>query len=285
MAVRSMASLTISFGLVAIPVKLHTATRSAATPHFHLVHKKDGSRLKEQYVCQKEGKVVGSDEIIKGYEFAKGRYVTFTSTEIKALEELGTHTIELEEFAPLASIDPVYFDRTYYLAPDKGGARPYALFVRALGESGRCAVGRWASHGRDHVVVLRALGSVLAMQQLHFASEVRPADELGVPTDSVREPELKLARQLIEQRTVERFDPTSYRDQVSERIEAAIKKKVEGEKFSVSEPRPTRSSDNVIDLAAALRASLERNSGGQSTSRRANGRRPGKRVAGKAAAS
>jgi DNA end-binding protein Ku len=257
MAVRSLASLTISFGLVSIPVKLHSATRSAATPHFHLLHKKDGSRLREQYVCAKEGKVVGRNEIVKGYEFSKGRYVMFNDSEIKALEELGTHSIELEEFAPLDSVDPVYFDRTYYLTADKGGARPYALFVRALHDSKRCAVGRWASRGRDHVVILRALGATLALQQLHFAAEVREADELGVTDAAIREPELKLARQLIDQRTVERFDPSAYSDQVTARIQEAIKKKVEGEEFSVSEPRPARA-ENVIDLAAALRASLER---------------------------
>jgi len=269
MAVRSLASLTISFGLVSIPVQLHSATRSAATPHFHLLHKKDGSRLREQYVCAKEDKVVGRDEIVKGYEFSKGRYVMFTDKEIKALEELGTHSIELEEFAPLDSVDPLYFDRTYYLTPGKGGAKPYALLARALRDSKRCAVGRWASRGRDHVVILRAVGATLALQQLHFASEVREASELGVAESAIREPELQLARQLIDQRTVERFDPSAYSDQVSARIQEAIKKKVEGEEFSVREPRPARG-ENVIDLVAALRASLDHN-------RRNSGSRPGER--------
>jgi DNA end-binding protein Ku len=279
MAVRSLASLTISFGLVSIPVKVHTATQGAATPRFHLLHKKDGSRLKEQYVCVKENKVVGRDEIVKGYEFAKGRYVMFNDKELKALEELGTHTIELEEFVPLESVDPVYFDRTYYLTPDKGGAKPYTLFVKALRDSARCAVGRWASRGRDHVVVLRALGSALALQQLHFATEVRPASELRVTEATVREPELKLARQLIDQRTVARFDPAAYSDHVSARIQAAIKRKVEGEEFSVTEPRPPRGGDNVIDLMAALRASLERNKRKPGQSLRSGERRPPRRAA------
>jgi DNA end-binding protein Ku len=126
MAARSIASLTVSFGLVAIPVKLFTATQSANTISFNLLHKKDGSRLKQQYVCQQEGVVVERDEIIKGYEFAKDQYVRFTPEEIKALEEVGTHSVEISEFVPIESVDPVYYDKTYYLAPDKGAGKPYA---------------------------------------------------------------------------------------------------------------------------------------------------------------
>src|SRR6266513_4346156 len=127
MAARSIASLTVSFGLVAIPVKLYSATRSTGSIHFNLLHKKDGSRLKQQYICQKEGVVVERDEIVKGYAFAKDQYVMFSPEEIKALEEVGTHSVEISEFVPIESIDPVYFDKTYYLAPDKGAAKPYAL--------------------------------------------------------------------------------------------------------------------------------------------------------------
>src|SRR5262245_42320053 len=136
---RSIASLTVSFGLVAIPVKLYTATVSAATVRFNMLHKKDGSRLKQQYICVKEGTVVERDEIVKGYEFAKDQYVQFTDEEIKALEEVGTYSIDVAEFVPLSAVDPVYYDRTYYLAPDKGGAKPYTLFATALRESNRCA--------------------------------------------------------------------------------------------------------------------------------------------------
>ena len=135
MALRSIASLTVSFGLVAIPVKLYSATRSTGSIHFNLLHKKDGSRLKQQYICQKEGVVVERDEIVKGYEFAKDQYVMFTPEEIKALEEAGTKSVDVHEFVPLASVDPVYFNTTYYLAPDKGGAKPYTLFATALRES------------------------------------------------------------------------------------------------------------------------------------------------------
>jgi DNA end-binding protein Ku len=257
MATRSIASLTVSFGLVAIPVKLYSASVSAGYIRFHMLHSKDGSRLKQQYVCQKEGVVVGRDEILKGYEFAKGRYVMFTAEEIKALEEVGSRSIDVAEFVPLESVDPVYFDTTYYLTPDRGGAKPYTLFLTALRDSQRCAVGRWAMRGKGHVIILRPLRNVLALHQLHFAPEVLPASELEVEETPVRDAELKLAQQLIDQQTTERFDPTAYHDEVKARIEAAIQRKVEGEEIAISEAAPAQG-EKVVDLMDALRKSLAR---------------------------
>jgi DNA end-binding protein Ku len=258
MAARSIGSLTVSFGLVAIPVKLYTATQSANTISFNLLHKTDGSRLKQQYVCQKEGVVVERDEMVKGYEFAKDQYVRFTPEEIKALEEVGTHAVEISEFVPIESVDPVYYDKTYYLAPDKGAAKPYALLTEALKQSGRCGVGRWAARGKGYIVILRPIGEVLAMQQLHYAADVRPASEVEVPKTDVKEAELKLAQQLIDQQTAERFDPEAFKDEVRARIEAAIQKKVdEGKEISVSETAPP-GEGKVIDLMEALRASLQK---------------------------
>jgi DNA end-binding protein Ku len=257
MAARSIASLTVSFGLVAIPVKLYSATRSTGSIHFNLLHKKDGSRLKQQYVCLKEGTVVEREDIVKGYEFAKDQYVMFTPEEIKALEEAGTKSIDVEEFVPLETVDPVYFNTTYYLAPDKGGAKPYNLFATALRESQRCAVGRWATRGREYVVILRAMDNALVLHQLHFAPEVVSINDLEIEQLETREAELKLAQQLIDHQTAERFEPTAYKDEVKERIEAAIQKKVEGEQITLAEPRPT-GDGKVIDLMEALRASLQR---------------------------
>jgi DNA end-binding protein Ku len=284
MAARSIASLTVSFGLVAIPVKLYSATQSTSSVRFNLLHRKDGSRLKQQYVCLKEDVVVDRDEIVKGYEFAKDQYVMFTDEEIKALEEAGTQSVEVTEFVPLESVDPVYFDRTYYLAPDKGGAKPFTLFATALRESKRCAVGRWATRGKDHVVILRPIENALALQQLHFAAEVRPVGELGVEDAQIREPELKLARQLIDQQTADRFDASAYTDEVKARIEAAIQKKVEGEQITLAEPRPA-AGGKVIDLVEALRASLERNASARGETAQLGQRKPAKRVHKKAAAS
>ena len=258
MAARPIGSLTVSFGLVAIPVKLYTATQSANTISFNLLHKTDGSRLRQQYVCQKEGVVVERDAMVKGYEFAKDQYVRFTPEEIKALEEVGTHAVEISEFVPIESIDPVYFDKTYYLAPDKGAAKPYSLLTEALKQAGRCGVGRWAARGKGYLVILRPIGAVLAMQQLHYAADVRRASEVEVPKPEVKPAELKLAQQLIDQQTSEKFDPDAYKDEVHARIEAAIKKKVdEGQEISMVEPPPP-GEGKVIDLMEALRASLEK---------------------------
>ena len=154
MAARSIASLTVSFGLVSIPVKLYSATRGAPPISFNLLHKACGSRLKQQYFCLKEEVPVARDDMVKGYEFAKDQYVIFTPEELKALEEAGTHTVEITEFVPLEAVDPVYFDKAYYLAPDKGGAKPYALLAEAMRESKRCALGplgraRQAVHRAD----------------------------------------------------------------------------------------------------------------------------------------
>lgn len=283
MAARSIASLTVSFGLVAIPVKLYSATRSTGSIHFNLLHKKDGSRLKQQYICLKEGTVVEREDIVKGYEFAKDQYVMFTPAEIKALEEVGTKTIDVHEFVPLETVDPVYFNTTYYLAPDKGGAKPYTLFATALRESKRCAVGRWATRGREHVVILRPMEHALVLHQLHFAPEVVPVSELEVEDTKVREAELKLAHQLIEQQTATQFDPTVYTDEVKARIEAAIQKKVEGEQITIAEAAPV-TEGKVIDLMEALRASLKRNTQERGETAQLGERKPPKRVPKKSAA-
>ncbi|MGH9316380.1 MAG: Ku protein, partial [Thermoanaerobaculia bacterium] len=200
MAARSIASLTVSFGLVAIPVKLYSATQASGAISFNLLHKPPcGSRLKQQYICAKEDVPVAREDMVKGYEFAKDQYVVFTPEELKALEEIGTHTVEITEFVPIASIDPVYFDKAYYLGPDKGGAKPYSLLTRALRETGRCALGRWAARGKQYIVMIRPVAEGLVMQQLLYAAEVRPISEVEIPKTEVRPAELALATQLIEQ--------------------------------------------------------------------------------------
>jgi DNA end-binding protein Ku len=257
MAARSIGSLTVSFGLVAIPVKLYSATESSRAISFNMLHKTDGSRLKQQYMCVKEGVPVEREDIVKGYEFAKDQYVIFTPEELKAMEEAGTHSADIAEFVPLESVDPVYFDKAYYLAPDKGGAKPYALFTRALRESNRCALGRWAARGKQYIVMIRPVEDGLVMQQLLYADEVRSIKDIDIPKTEVKEGELKLAQQLIEQQSSEGFDPTAYKDEVRARIEAAIQKKVEGQEITLAEGAEPGGAQ-VIDLMEALRASLER---------------------------
>ena len=257
MAARSIASLTITFGLVAIPVKLYTATESARTISFNLLHKTCGSRLKQQYICAKEDVIVPREEMAKGYEFAKDQYVMFTNDELKALEEAGTGAADINEFMPISAVDPVYFDKAYYLAPDKGGAKPYALFTKALRESKRCAIGRWAARGKQYIVLIRPVEDGLIMQQLLYAGEVRSIKDIDIPHMDVKDAELKLAKQLIDQQTSNRFDPSAYTDEVRERIEAAVQKKVEGQEITLAET-PEAGSAQVIDLMEALRASLAR---------------------------
>ncbi|MGH8625060.1 MAG: Ku protein [Gammaproteobacteria bacterium] len=257
MAARSIASLTITFGLVSIPVKLYSATQARAGISFHLIHKSCGSRLRQQYFCIKEDVPVERADMVKGYEFAKDQYVTFSAEELKELEEKGTGTVEIAQFVPEEKIDPIYYDKAYYLAPDKGGPKPYALLSQAMKKTGRCALARWAARGKQYIVQLRPVDGALVMQQLLYADEVRPMSEIEIPPAQAKEPELKLAEQLIEQISVEDFDPSQYEDEVKKRIEAAVERKVEGEEVSVS-PEPEKGGAQIIDLMAALRESLNK---------------------------
>jgi len=260
MAARSIASLTVSFGMVSIPVKLYSATEASRAISFNLLHKACGSRLKQQYICVKEEVAVAREDMAKGYEFSKDQYVMFTPEELKALEEAGTHTADIAEFVPIESIDPVYFDKAYYLAPDKGGAKPYALLARALRDSGRCALGRWGARGKQYIVMIRPTNGEnadgLVMQQLLYAGEVRSIKEIEIPKTEVKDAELKLAQQLIEQQASDKFDPAAYTDEVRTRIEAAVQKKVEGQEITMAEE--PEGGAQVIDLMEALRASLEK---------------------------
>ena len=284
MAARSIASLTISFGMVSIPVKLFSATEASKAISFNLLHKTCGSRLKQQYLCAKEEVVVPREDMSKVYEFAKDQYVMFTPEELKALEETGTHTAEITEFVPIASVDPVFFDKAYYLGPDKGGAKPYALLAKALRESERCALGRWAARGKQYIVMIRPVEGQIAdglvMQQLLYADEVRQIGEIDIPKTEVKPAELKLAQQLIEQQASDKFDPSAYKDDVRGRIEAAVQKKVEGQEISLAEPAP-EGGGQVIDLMEALRASLDKKKAAAAPAKaqEAEARKPAKRAA------
>jgi DNA end-binding protein Ku len=254
---RAIAGATISFGLVSIPVKLYSATQASAGVSFNLLHAKCGTRVKQQYVCPRDNELVSRDEMIKGYEVSKDQYVTFTPEELKALEERATETIDIAQFVPLASIDPVYFDKPYYLSPEKGGDKAYMLLTEAMRESGRAALARYAARGKQYLVLVRPTTEKpggLVLQQLLYADEVRPLSEVPLPDGEVREPELRLARQLIDQITAETFEPTLYHDEVRERIHADIQRKMEGQDIATSapEPQPAR----IIDLMEALKASL-----------------------------
>ena len=260
MAARALASVTVAFGMVSIPVKLYAATQAQAAISFNLLHKDCGSRLRQQYVCAREGVIVERADMVKGYEFAKDQYVTFTPEELKELEEKGTQTIEISEFVPADSIDPIYYDKAYFLGPDKGGAKPYALLAESMRQTGQTAVGRYAARGKQYIVQLRAVPGGLVMQQLLYAPEVRTIADVGVETAPVRDNELALAKQLISQISSEHFDPAHYEDDVRKRIEAAVQGKVEGQQIAISPSLP-QAGAQVIDLMEALRASLAKTTG------------------------
>ncbi len=257
MAARSIASLSISFGLVSIPVKVFSATESKTAIGFNLLHKGCGSRLRQQYICQREGVVVDRADMVKGYEFEKDRYVIFEPDELKALEEATQHTIDIIAFMPLAAIDPIYYDKAYYLGPDKRGGKPYSLLSEALRAAGKCALAKWNWKGKQYMVQIRVGEDGLILQQLLYADEVRSMADLHVETVDVSKAELSLAEQLIEQNSVEGYDPTEYTDEEKQRILAQIDKKIAGEAITVSpETAGAASGAEVIDLMEALRKSI-----------------------------
>ena len=254
MAARSIGSATISFGLVSVPVNLYSSSESAASVSFNMVHKGCGTRLKQQYICPQHSAVVEKDDIAKGYEFSKGQYVLFTPEELKALDEQASNTIDITEFVPLAQVERIYLDKAYYLGPDKGGDRAYHLLCQALTQTGRAALGQYSARGKQHLVLVRPLGKVLVLEQLHYAGELRPATEVPIPDAAIKEAELKLAVQLIEQAARDGFEPNQYRDTVRERVLAAIERKVQGQEIVADAPAAQET--KIIDLMEALKASI-----------------------------
>jgi DNA end-binding protein Ku len=222
-----------------------------------MLHAKCGTRLKQQYVCPKDEETVTRDQMVKGYEFAKDQYVTFTEDELKAMAETSSPAIEIAEFVPISKVDPIYFEGAYYLGPDKGGERAYTLLGAAMRETGRSAIAKWAARGKQYLVLIRAVEKGLIMQVLHYADEVRSFDEVPLGDATVKEGELKLAVQLIDQISVEEFNPGAYEDEVKKRYQEAIQRKVEGQEITAAVPEAPRG--QIIDLMEALKASLAKN--------------------------
>ncbi len=282
MTARAMSSVTISFGLVSIPVKLYAATESSRKVSFNLIHKDCGSRLKQQYVCRKEDVVVPRDEMVKGYEFAKGQYVLFDDEELKALEEEATQRLDISEFVPLDEVDRIYIDRFYYLGPDKGGDRAYRLLHEAMANTGLAALAKYAARGKQYLVLVRPLDGRLVMEQLRYAEEIRSIEEIPVEDVEVKESELQLAVQLVEQSAGEGFEPERYEDEVGDRMLAAIQEKVEGREISVAPAAEPEA--QVIDLMEALKRSIAGEAGEKKPAKRAK-RKAASGSSGKKAAS
>jgi len=275
MSAHSIGSATISFGLVSVPVKMFSTGESSAAISFNWLHKKDGARLKQQYVCSKDGEKVEKDDMVKGYEFSKGQYVTFTVEELKALDEKGNGAIEIQEFLPAEQVDRLYQDRCYFLGPDKGGERAYALLSEALRQTGRIALGQYAARGKQYLILVRPLSGGLVLEQLRYADEVRSINEVPIPKTELKKAELQLAVQFIDQAASDTFRPDGYVDTVRKKVLEQIQRKVEGQEIT---EEPTEApKTQILDLMAALKASLAKGKGAGGE------RKPAKRAEGKSA--
>src|SRR5271167_3562652 len=257
MASRPIAKGNISFGLVSIPVKLFSATRSRSVS-FNLIHEKDRSRIQQKIYCPVDDAIIDRSELVRGFEVEKGRYVTFTDEELKNLEA-GTDdpSIEITEFLPLSEVDPIYFEESYYLESDHGSGKAYRLLTDAMTSTERVALGRYTMRGKEHLVLLRPYAQGLLLHTLYYADEVKVADEFERSlNESVKETELTLAKRLIDDLTQKQFDPSQYHDTYRERVIEAAQQKVAGAEV-IAAPKPAERGQ-VIDLMAALKASLEK---------------------------
>ena len=254
MPARSIASGTISFGLVAIPIKLYTTGESAKRVSFNMVHQKCGTRVKYRYYCPTDEEFVERDELVKGYEFSKGQYVLFTLDELKALEPEPTNAIEINEFVPLEQVDPIFYEKTYYLGPDKGGGKPYKLLAQTMTDTNRAALAMYAARGKNYLVLLRPYKEGLVMQQLRYVDEIREFSEVPIEDAKVTKQELKLAKQLVDQTASDTFQPGQYEDKERQRVWDLIEKKIQGEEIVATPEEEPKA--QIIDLMEALKASL-----------------------------
>jgi DNA end-binding protein Ku len=254
MAPHSLGSGTISFGLVSIPVKLYTAA-SSGNVSFNLLHAKCGSRIKQQTFCPVDNEVVERSALVKGYEFQKDQYVRFTDEELKSLEGESSKVIDIAEFVPLSSVDPIFFEKTYYLGPDKGGEKPYRLLADAMAKSDKVALATFVMRGKESLVLVRPAQDGLMLHTMYFADEVRDFGEIEKGKSvKLREGELGLAERLIGELSHDEFKPEQYRDQYRERVLELANSKVEGKEITAVEPEAQRA--QVIDLMDALKQSL-----------------------------
>lgn len=280
MPARAISSATVSFGLVSIPIKVYSAHETGSEIHFNMVHAECGTRVKQQYYCPTDDRTVERSEIGRGYEFAKGQYVLLSDEEYKALQEVADNTIALTEFVPAEKVDPVYFERTYYIGPDKGGERAYRLLIEAMQETGLVGLAKYAARGKQYLVLVRPFGKEgLILQQLHYADEIKDFSEVPIKeTRPVAAGEVKLAVQLIEQIANKKFEPEKYEDEVKGRMLQLIEAKIQGQEITAApEPAPQA---QVIDLMDALRKSLGMGGGGAGAEDKAEHKSP-KRAAAK----
>lgn len=264
MALRPLRNATITFGLVSIPVRFYTATKSEDV-HFNLLHESCGSRVNRKWWCPHHEEIVASDELIRGYAITKNKYVTFTDEEIDTLETDDNRALDIVEFVDLSEIDPVFFEKTYYLGPAPGGGKTYKLLSTAMKKENKVGVARWVASGKEHVVVLRPFEKGLALHTMYYADEVRDFGAIDLEDAPVRDKEVQLAEMLINELTVDKFNPLQFKDEYRGRMLDKIKAKSHG-KAIVAEEREPDQGGEVIDIMDALRRSLE---GGRHSPKRA----------------
>jgi DNA end-binding protein Ku len=266
---RSIWSGTISFGLVSIPVRMVSAV-SEHSLHFNLLHRRDSSPIGYEKVCKKEDKRVPDDEIVKAYEVSTGEYVEVDDADFEAARAEGYHAFDISAFVDADEIDPIYFERSYYLVPQDGGEKVYTLLVRAMEDAALAAVGTFVMREREHLGCLRIRDGVITLERLYFADEVRPANDVKPGRARVSAKELEMAAALID-RFKGRFDPTKYKDTYTEKLRDVIKRKQKGETVTVDKPETPE--EEAPDLMAALQASIEAH-----PARKAPARRPARRT-------
>ena len=245
---------SLTFGLVNIPVRLYSVVEEKSL-RFHLLHEEDGGRIKYQRSCSKCGKEVTWDDIVKGYEYSKDHYVTFNQDELSALDVDSIKAIDVVTFVPLESIDPVYFNKTYYVAPEASGLKAYRLLQEALDAEGQVGIAKIALREKEHLATIRLMDGVFVLETMHWPDEIRTPEfeELDKKIE-VRDAEVKMARQLIQQLSGD-FNPEEFTDDYRTRLEELVERKVEGEEVTLAaapEEEPTK----VVDLMEALKASV-----------------------------
>ena len=271
MALRPLRNATITFGLVNIPVRFYTATKSEDI-HFNLLHESCGSRVNRKWWCPHHEKIVESSELVRAYAISKNKYVTFSDEEIETLETDDNRALDISEFLQLDPIDPVFFEKAYFLGPAPGGGKTYKLLSQAMKKQNKVALARWVSSNREHLVILRPFEDGLVLHTMYYADEVKDFAEIGKEDAPIKEKEIKLAEMLIDELTEKKFNPLQYKDQYRERLLDRIKDKSKGKAIVSEEKEEEDKGGEVIDIMEALRRSLE------------GGRAPAKRAAEKPAA-
>ena len=277
MALRPLRNATITFGLVSIPVRFYSATKSEDI-HFNLLHESCGTRVNRKWWCPYHEKIVSSDELVRGYAVSKNKYVTFTDEEIETLETDDNRALDITEFVDLGQIDPVFFEKAYFLGPAPGGGKTYHLLSTAMKDQKKVGVARWVAAGKEHVVVLRPFEDGLILHTMYYADEVRDFSAIDLESAPVKEKEVKLAEMLINELTEKKFDPLRYKDEYRARLMNRIRAKAQG-KTIVAEEREEEKTGEVIDIMEALRRSLE---GGRAAAPRGRTRVAAKRAPAKA---